>query len=64
MKKFFKDYWELCKHSLRFCKKHWFGMTVLTIVCMAVSFMPFAVLEIREKIEMKKLRRSNGENDG
>lgn len=29
MKQFWKDYWELCKESGRFCKKHWKGCIVL-----------------------------------
>ena len=29
MKQFWKDYWELCKESGRFCKKHWKGYIVL-----------------------------------
>ena len=29
MKQFWKDCWELCKESGRFCKKHWKGYIVL-----------------------------------
>ena len=29
MKQFWKDYWELCKESGRFYKKHWKGCIVL-----------------------------------
>ena len=29
MKQFWKDYWELCKESGRFCKKHWKGYILL-----------------------------------
>ena len=29
MKQFWKDYWELCKESGRFCKKHWKGYIIL-----------------------------------
>lgn len=29
MKSFFKDYWELCKESNKWMKKHWKGYLVL-----------------------------------
>lgn len=29
MKKFWNDYWKLCKESGRFCKEHWKGVVVL-----------------------------------
>lgn len=32
MKQFWKDYWELCKESGRFYKKHWKGCIVLNAV--------------------------------
>lgn len=41
MKKFFKDYWVLCKQSLGFCKKHWLGMAVMYIVTFVMVMFTF-----------------------
>lgn len=35
MKKFWKDYADLCKESGRFYKKHWLGVIVLNAVIIA-----------------------------
>ena len=32
MKNFLNDYYELCKHSCKFCKDHWFGLIITNIV--------------------------------
>ena len=32
MRKFWSDYYELCKQSCKFCKDHWFGLIVTNIV--------------------------------
>ena len=31
-KEFWRSYWELCKHSGEWMKKHWLGYTILAIV--------------------------------
>lgn len=35
MKTFFKDYWDLCKDSGNFYKKHWKGTLMLNAVIIA-----------------------------
>ena len=58
MKKFFEDYKDLCKHSGRFYKDHWLGTLIITTVGLGLSLAPIAILEIREKIELKKIQNS------
>lgn len=35
MKTFWKDYWELCKESGKFYKKHWKGVVLLNAAIIA-----------------------------
>ena len=42
MKEFWKDYWELCKISGRFYKKHWKGVIVLNAAIMGAELAYFA----------------------
>ena len=37
MKRFFKDYGELCKATGRFYKEHWLGTIVLNVVVFLVT---------------------------
>ena len=37
MKTFWKDYWELCKESGKFYKKHWKGVLVLNAAIIAAE---------------------------
>ena len=46
-KEFWMDYWELCKESMNWLKKHWLGYIILCIVIFAISFIP-AYLNCRE----------------
>ena len=57
MKKFWKDYWELCKYSIQFCKEHWKGVLVVTGVVAGVSYAVGYFIayydEIKEKLKKK-----------
>lgn len=53
MKKFFKDYAELCKETGRFYKKHWLGTIVMNLVGSAVVFAWFSKDYIKETLEEK-----------
>lgn len=37
MKTFWKDYWELCKESGKFYKKHWKGVVLLNAAIIAAE---------------------------
>lgn len=58
MKKFFKDYKDLCKHSGRFYKDHWLGTLIVTAIGAGLCFTPLAVYEIKSRRELKKLEES------
>lgn len=53
MKKFFKDYWELCKQSGRFCKNHWLGLIIWYVVILALFWIP-AIIEKTKTLLTKK----------
>ena len=40
MKSFFKDYWELCKESNKWMKKHWKGYLVYCFIVSLIYFAP------------------------
>ena len=42
MKQFWKDYWELCKETGHFYKKHWKGVVVLNVVVAGAELAYFA----------------------
>lgn len=42
MKEFWKDYWELCKETGHFYKKHWKGVVVLNVVVAGAELVYFA----------------------
>ena len=52
MKQFWKDYWELCKESGRFCKKHWKGYIVLNaaIICAELAWYKYKTEWIEEDL--------------
>ena len=62
LKKFFKDYKELCKHSGRFYKDHWLGTIVVSAIGIGLSFAPLAIYEFKERRELKKLKESYDED--
>ena len=56
MKEFWKDYGNLCKESIGFCKKHWKGVVVLNAVLIGVelayyqyAYQLFDILNFRKK---------------
>lgn len=49
MKSFFKDYWELCKESNKWMKKHWKGFLVYCFIVSLIYFTPGIVELIKEK---------------
>ena len=53
MKKFWKDYADLCKESGKFYKKHWFGVIVLNAVLIAGEFVWWKRDEIKDYVESK-----------
>ena len=43
MKTFFKDYWQLCKNTYGFYKRHWLGTIIasfVTCIVYALIFLP------------------------
>lgn len=49
MKSFFKDYWELCKESNKWMKKHWKGYLVLCFIVSLIYLAPYIVELSKEK---------------
>ena len=58
MKAFFKDYWDLCKQSGDFYKKHWKGTLVLNAVLIGGELIYFyrneSVDTVKEKLPKRK----------
>ena len=61
MKKFFKDYVELCKASNSFYKKHWFGVMVMNVVSFAGMFAWYSRDQIKDAIEEKFHKKEEDE---
>ena len=57
MKAFFKDYWDLCKQSGDFCKKHWKGTLVLNAVLIGGELIYFYRNEIVDTVKEKLPKR-------
>ena len=57
MKAFFKDYWDLCKQSGDFYKKHWMGTLVLNAVIIGGEMIYFYKDEIVETVKEKLPKR-------
>lgn len=49
MKSFFKDYWELCKESDKWMKKHWKGYLVLSFIVSLIYLALYIVEFSKEK---------------
>ena len=62
MKKFVKDYVELCKASNNFYKKHWFGVIVLNVVSFAGMFAWFTRDQIKDAVK-EKFHKNEGEEE-
>lgn len=57
MKAFFKDYWDLCKQSGDFYKKHWKGTLVLNAVLIGGELIYFYKDEIVDTVKEKLPKR-------
>ena len=57
MKAFFKDYWDLCKQSGDFYKKHWRGTLVLNAVIIGGELIYFYKDEIVDTVKEKLPKR-------
>ena len=57
MKAFFKDYWDLCKQSGDFYKKHWKGTLVLNAVLIGGELIYFYRNEIVDTVKEKLPKR-------
>ena len=57
MKAFFKDYWDLCKQSGNFYKKHWKGTLVLNAVLIGGELIYFYKDEIVDTVKEKLPKR-------
>ena len=57
MKAFFKEYWDLCKQSGEFYKKHWKGTLVLNAVIIGGELIYFYKDEIVETVKEKLPKR-------
>lgn len=57
MKAFFKDYWDLCKQSGDFCKKHWKGTLVLNAVLIGGELIYFYKDDIIDAVKEKLPKR-------
>ena len=57
MKAFFKDYWDLCKQSGDFYKKHWKGTLVLNAVLIGGELIYFYRDEIVDAVKEKLPKR-------
>ena len=57
MKAFFKDYWDLCKQSGDFYKKHWKGTLVLNAVIIGGELIYFYKDEIVDAVKEKLPKR-------
>lgn len=57
MKAFFKDYWDLCKQSGDFYKKHWKGTLVLNAVIIGGELIYFYKDDIIDAVKEKLPKR-------
>lgn len=62
MRKFWKDYAGLCKESVGFYKKHWFGVIVLNAVITAGTLAWYGRDAIKDSIE-EKFRKKGDEEE-
>ena len=61
MKTFVKDYACLCKETVKFYKKHWFGVIVMNAVTYAGTVAYFRKDEIKDKLEEVFHKNDEGE---
>lgn len=64
MKKYFKDYVELQKATMRFNRQHWFGNIVCGVACCAITIMACSVVNaIIDKSYEEKLNNDISEEE-
>ena len=63
MRKFWKDYAELCKAAGRFYKKHWLGCIVLNAVMIAGQYAWFYRDDIKDKLTSKSVKENKEESE-
>lgn len=57
MKEFWKDYKDLCKHSLQFSKKHWKGLVVLNVAVIGAELGYFYIQQKRFDKQIETYRK-------
>lgn len=63
MKSFFKDYWELCKESNKWMKKHWKGYLVYCFVVFALFYGIPGIWKLLEEKRLEKFSKEEEENE-
>ena len=61
MRKFWKDYAELCKATGRFYKEHWLGCILLNAAIVAGEFAWFFRDDIKDKLTSKSVKENKEE---
>lgn len=51
-KEFWIEYWDLCKESMKWIKKHWIGYIILCIVIFAITFIPTYISMVKSEKEL------------
>ena len=46
-----KEYWEIMKLSLSWCKRHWKGYTLYCVICFMLPFVPFIKCYVNDRID-------------
>lgn len=60
MKKFVKDYANLCKVTGQFYKEHWFGVTVMNVLVTAAGMAYICKDSIKRELENKFGKKDEG----
>lgn len=63
MRKFWKDYAELCKAAGRFYKKHWLGCILVNVAVVAGEFAWFYRDVIKDKLTSKSAKENEVESE-
>ena len=62
---FWRDYWDLCKQSGKWCKKHWKGYIVLCVIVFIIEFGYFFQDQLKEKFTAmtKKIKSKKNQKE-
>ena len=63
MKSFFKDYWELCKESNKWMKKHWKRYLVYCFIVFALCHGNPGIWKLLEEKRLEKFSKEEEENE-